>query len=282
MSNNSSRSGAHADRSIVVALHCSGTGGHQWRRLAGMLDARFHVVAPDLIGCGTTAHWTGVHPFRAADEASRVVDIIDAAEGPVHLVGHSYGGGVALRVAAERPDRIASLTLYEPVALHLLRTAGVAERAAFDEIMAFARQIDRAVLCGAYWAAAERFVDHWSGAGAWAATDPDAQARIARYIPKACLEFRAMAEETTPRAAYRQFGFPKLLLVGEHTSEPVRLIARQLAEHMAPASLRTVFGAGHMGPFTHGAIVNAMIASHIMRADPGTDNASCVADRRAA
>ena len=268
MVNDLNRPGAPVDKPTVVALHCSGAGGYQWRRLAGVLGAHFQMVAPDLIGCGAEPHWTGVHPFRAADEASRVVDIIDAAESPVHLVGHSYGGGVALRVAAERPDRIASLTLYEPVAFHLLRTAGVAERAAFDEIMAFARQIDRAVLCGAYWAAAERFVDRWNGAGAWAATDPDAQARIARYIPKACLEFRAMAEETTPRATYRQFGFPKLLLVGEHASEPVRLIARQLAEHMAPTSLRTVFGAGHMGPFTHAGIVNAMIASHIMRADP--------------
>jgi pimeloyl-ACP methyl ester carboxylesterase len=272
--------GAQSDKPTIVALHCSGAGGYQWRRLAGMLGARFHVVAPDFIGCGTAAHWTGVHPFCAADEASRVVDIVDTAAHPVHLVGHSYGGGVALRVAAERPDRVASLTLYEPMALHVLRTAGPAERAAFDEVMAFARQIDQAVLCGAYWAAAERFVDHWNGAGTWVATDPDAQARIARYIPKACLEFRAMAGETTPRAAYRQFDFPTLLLVGEHAREPVRLIGRQLADSMAPTSLRTVFGAGHMGPFTHAVIVNEMIASHIMRADPRADDIA--ADRLAA
>ena len=170
-------------------------------------------------------------------------------------------------VASERPDRVASLTLYEPVAFHVLKTAGPAGKHAFDEIMELAGQIDRAVLCGAHWAAAECFVDHWNGAGAWAALDPAAQAGIARYIPKACLEFRAMAEENTPRAIYRQFDFPKLLLVGERTWEPVRLIARQLAAAMKPASLRTVFGAGHMGPFTHAASVNAMIAGHIMRVE---------------
>jgi hypothetical protein len=47
---------------------------------------------------------------------------------------------------------------------------------------------------------------------------------------------------------------------------------------MAPASLRTVFGAGHMGPFTHAASVNAMIEGHIMRAAPGVE----AADRCAA
>jgi len=106
--------------------------------------------------------------------------------------------------------------------------------------------------------------------------------RIVRSIPKACLEFRPMAEDSTPRTTYRQFDFPKLLLVGEHTSDPVRLIARQLAEAMSPASLRTVFGAAHMGPLTHAATVNTMLASHIMRADPSTESIFCAADRQAA
>jgi pimeloyl-ACP methyl ester carboxylesterase len=91
-----------------------------------------------------------------------------------------------------------------------------------------------------------------------------------------------MAGETTPRAAYRQFDFPALLLVGEHACEPVRLIGRQLADSIAPTSLRTVFGAGHMGPFTHAVIVNEMIASHIMRADPRAGDFACAADRLAA
>jgi pimeloyl-ACP methyl ester carboxylesterase len=264
------RIGGNADAATVVALHCSGAGGYEWRGLAKVLGARFHVAAPDLIGCGMTPHWNGVHAFSAADEAAFVVDIIDAAHGPVHLVGHSYGGGVALRVASERPDRIASLTLYEPAAFHVLKTAGPAGQEALDTIMEIAGQVDRAVLCGAHWAAAERFIDYWNGAGAWAALDPDAQARLARYIPKACLEFRAMVEETMPRAIYRQFDFPKLLLVGECTHEPVRLISRQLAGAMKPVSQRTVFGAGHMGPFTHATVVNEIIAGQIVRAATST------------
>jgi pimeloyl-ACP methyl ester carboxylesterase len=255
----------------VVALHCSGAGAYEWRQLTRVMGQRFRMAAPDLIGCGTTDHWSGTHAFTVADESARVVDIVDAAEGPVHLVGHSYGGGVALRVARERPTRIASLTLYEPVAFHVLKTAGPAGHAAFEEIMELAGRVDRAVLCGAFFAAAEIFVDHWNGAGSFAAMDPHAQSLVARYIPKACLEFRAMAQETTSIGAYRRFNFPTLLMVGEHTTEPVRLIARQLAKAMKLCSMRTVFGAGHMGPFTHATAVNAMIADHIVRADPGME-----------
>ena len=167
---------------------------------------------------------------------------------------------------------VASLTLYEPVGVPRAEDRGSRRAAAFDTIMELAGQIDRAVLCGAYWAAAERFVDHWNGAGAWAAIDPAAQS------PEWRATFRRRASNSarwprrpTPRAIYRQFDFPTLLLIGELTSEPVRLIARQLAEAMKPASLRTVFGAGHMGPFTHAAAVNAMIASHIMRVETGRE-----------
>ena len=258
------------DLMTVVALHCSGAGGYEWRRLTQALGQRFKVIAPDLIGCGTAGHWSGAHAFTASDEAARIVDIIDAAAAPVHLVGHSYGGGVALRVARERPARIASLTLYEPVAFHVLKTAGPDGHAAFEEIMALAGRVDRAVLCGAFFAAAQMFIEYWNGASAWSSMDPHAQSLVARYIPKACLEFRAMAEEPTSIGAYRRFNFPTLLMAGEHTSEPVRIIARQLAKAMKSCSMRTVFGAGHMGPFTHAAVVNAMIADHVLRAEPNT------------
>ena len=38
-----------------------------------------------------------------------------------HLIGHSYGGMVALQLAAQaQPQRVRSLSLFEPIAFHLL------------------------------------------------------------------------------------------------------------------------------------------------------------------
>lgn len=72
--------------------------------------------APDMIGTRSAGHWTGGTPFTLADEAAPIIAAIERRGVPVHLVGHSYGGGVALYIAARHPERIASLTLYEPSA----------------------------------------------------------------------------------------------------------------------------------------------------------------------
>src|ERR1700759_5662393 len=108
----------------VIALHCSGSGATQWRKLGEALGSRHALVAPEHYGCDSTGPWSGERAFTLADEAAKTGGIINASRGKVHLVGHSYGGGVALRAAIERPERIASLTLYEPSAFHLLKMMG--------------------------------------------------------------------------------------------------------------------------------------------------------------
>ncbi|WP_432431528.1 alpha/beta fold hydrolase [Chelatococcus daeguensis] len=95
----------------VVALHCSGGGGRQWRRLAERLAPDHRLIAPDLIGSDGGGAWEGQAIFSLADEAASIIALIDRLEGPVHLVGHSYGGGLALHIAARRPERLASLSL---------------------------------------------------------------------------------------------------------------------------------------------------------------------------
>lgn len=108
--NNAIASRICSSPTTVIALHCSGSGATQWRKLGEALGSHHSFVAPEHYGCDSTGPWSGERAFTLADEAARTVGIIDAACGKVHLVGHSYGGGVALRAAVERPERIASLT----------------------------------------------------------------------------------------------------------------------------------------------------------------------------
>lgn len=176
-------------RELAIALHCSGAGAGQWRQLGDMLGAGCELLAPEHYGTNSAGPWTGEHAFTLADEAARTLEIIDGADRNVHLVGHSYGGGLALHAALVRPHRIASLTLYEPSAFHLLKQIGVAGAEGLAEIVAIARETGRGVITGDYRAAAECFVDYWSGRGAWSTLRPELQRALIRWLPKSSARF---------------------------------------------------------------------------------------------
>ena len=253
----------------VVALHCSGADGGQWRRLATALGRGFAVTAPDFYGCEGQGPWPGERAFSLAEEARLLIHHVDAAAQPVHLVGHSYGGGVALRIALERPGKIASLALYEPSAFHLLRNGDREAQAALAEIRGVARACCRAVCSGDQRRAAAGFVDYWGGSGAWAALRPEHQAKLIRWTPKAPLDFHALIEEPTRAGAFRTLRLPVLLLRGEHAPAPTRAVAARLRQVLPDCRLETVAGAGHMGAVTHAEAVNALIRRHLLALSGG-------------
>lgn len=252
-------------RELVIALHCSGAGASQWRRLADVLGEGYELLAPEHYGCESTGPWSGEHPFTLADEAARTIALIDATDRKVHLVGHSYGGGVALHVALARPARIASLSLYEPSAFHLLRRIAGGETA-LAEIRSVAYTVATAVVAGDYQHAAMTFVEYWNGHGAWDALRPAVQAALIAWMPKAPLDFNALFGEPEELTAYVRVRCPVLVMRGEYAPAPTQLISDTLPSLMRAARLCAVRGAGHMGPLTHADEVNALIASHIASA----------------
>jgi pimeloyl-ACP methyl ester carboxylesterase len=250
----------------VVALHCSGSSGRQWRPLAALLGRDYAVTAPDLSGCGPGEPWLPERTFAVKDEAGPVIDIVDRLDGPVHLVGHSYGAAVALRVALARATRVASLSLYEPMVPHVLKSMGPDGIVAWHELHLLFAEIDQAVREGAYSRAAQRFFDYFNGAAIWTSVKPESQMALLHYIPKACLESRAVMAERTPPSAYARLRIPTLLMHGEGTRLPLALITRGLAEIMQPASWEILKGADHMAPITRAGDINACIAGHIANA----------------
>lgn len=249
----------------VILLHSSASSGAQWKSLRETLSSHFRVLAPDLYGYGETDPWPGDTPLRLLDEAEIVVALAERAGAPVHLVGHSYGGAVALAAALAHKDQVRSLTVIEPVAFYLLAGRQQTEARLKTEVDSVARDVGDAVLRGDSRAGMERFVDYWNGAGAWRELKPSTQGDLTKRLGKVALDFAAIAAEETSLAAYGRLIMPSLILCGPKSPAPTRHITRLLAETLPGARHRTIRNAGHMSPVTHAHLVNPVITEHLIR-----------------
>jgi pimeloyl-ACP methyl ester carboxylesterase len=135
----------------LLFLHGWGLGSRSYRRaIERLVGSGLRVVAPSLPGFGGSAdlprdefsiHGYGRWVWRFADEVG--------IDGPVILLGHSFGGGVAIRAAAERPSQIRLLTLVNSVggsvwkATPTRRGGTLADRPLWDWGVHFPRELNR-------------------------------------------------------------------------------------------------------------------------------------------
>ena len=151
----------------VVFVPGSCSTGAGWRPIIAALGDGFRSVTTSLLGYGGTAERRSESDPSIAHEIDILEAVIRKAGTPLHLVGHSWGGIVALAFAMREPAALASLTVIEPPAGMLLGAAGDMEHHA-----AFRRMVD------AYFAA-------------YAAGDAEAIATM--------IDFYAGAPERSPR-----------------------------------------------------------------------------------
>lgn len=244
----------------VVLVHSSGMSSRQWRALAKALSSTHRTLVPDLLGCGATKGFAD-GAFRIEDDLAIVVQLARNAGGPVHLVGHSYGGMLALMAArALGPQLVPTLAVYEPVAWGVaFAEEGGPVRAAFD---AFSdRFFDEAYGGTPIWY--EEFVDFWNGPGTWTRLPEPQRAAFLAVGKKVFREVRDLCFERTPKEAYAAITAPTMILSGETTPPAEQRVCEVLAEVM-PRAERVVFpGVGHMGPLVAADAVNAHIAAHV-------------------
>jgi pimeloyl-ACP methyl ester carboxylesterase len=221
------------------------------------------VIAPDLYGYGGTASWSGRGAFSLEHETAIVRALLDRFDEPAHLVGHSYGGAVALHVARTRGEQLRSLTLIEPVAFHLLRAGDEIDAAALGEITQIAEEVAGSLACGDYVGGFGRFVDYWSGPGAWTGLPAAKRAVLAGRLAKVALDFHATIQEPTHLEDFRRIVVPALLVKGACTALPTQRICMRLARTLQSISMKTIAGAGHMSPLTHRDEVNDLIVAHV-------------------
>jgi pimeloyl-ACP methyl ester carboxylesterase len=250
----------HGDGPPVLLIHGSATSGRFWRALDERLAPRHRVVAPDLLGYGDTP-WT---VDLRVNDLDVVTAFARAIGEPLHLVGHSYGGALALRAALELGSQVASLVLIEPAAFNLL------DGAARAEIEAIAGRHLELVADAELEACAAHFMGYWIGADGWAEMSAETRARIVPTMPKIAAEFRLLFRQPETLHVYRRMRAPTLLVRGTRTTLAAHAVVERLAAALPRRKVVEIERAGHMAPLSHPDAVHAAIEVHLARSETET------------
>lgn len=245
----------------LLALHAGGSSGAQWQRVAALLQDRHRVIAPDLIGSGRTEAWPRAGELSHDLQADLVAAVIEAeAVAPVDVVGHSYGGGVAMRLLLRRPDLVRSLLLIEPMLAVLLREAG---DPLFEEYRSLAQGFIDQARAGRGEAAWALFLDYRNGPGTWAGMSDKSRARFLAQTVQTADGFASNLGNPTTLAECRGIAAPTTIACGTETTVPDRRVAELLRDAVAGNRFAPIPGAGHMSPLTRPEEVARIILAHL-------------------
>lgn len=245
----------------AVLAHCFLGHSGGWKRLLAALETPLDAVAFDLPGHGRSAPWDGRGALHDVATAALALQITQ----PALLIGHSFGGTLALRQALEAPETVRGLVLIEPVLF--VAAAGTAEFVANIE----AEKPLRAAFARGDLAEAGRLFFALNGDEAgWHAMPEPARAMMIRQMAMIDAAQPVLMEDSAGLLAPGRmdaFDRPVLVLAGAQSPPIFPAAARAVAAKLPRAEFASVAGAGHMAPITHPAATAALIDGWLARND---------------
>jgi pimeloyl-ACP methyl ester carboxylesterase len=245
---------------VLVPGSCST--GAAWRPVIADLNRQFRCVTTSLLGYGGTDERRTASDPSISHEAEALESVIRKAAGPVHLVGHSFGGLVALVVALRRQVPLASLVIAEAPAMEILRA---------DESQHYSifRQMTEAYFTdfsNGNVGAIAAMIDFYGGVGTFASWPPRVRAYAEQTTPVNILDWASAYGFPLEAASLAAVRIPTLVL-RDSASHPAMQRANALvSERIRGAALATIAGAAHFMIATHASEVARLIAQHVHRA----------------
>lgn len=236
----------------ALMIHCSLAHSGAWGALARHLSGALTMTAFDMPGHGRSGAWD------ARDEYQRVSTDIAATfcNGPVDVVGHSFGATVALRLAVEHPHLVRSIVLIEPVFFAVALRNNPAMQMQHAQMF---QGFSDAMAQGDTHAAAQAFTDIWGDGTPWADVPAAQRDMLAAQIH--LIEAGGTALHDDPggmlKAGVLEALTQSVLLIeGSASPRIIPAIHNGLAARIPQAQRVVVAGAGHMAPITHAAQVS--------------------------
>jgi pimeloyl-ACP methyl ester carboxylesterase len=241
---------------VLVPGSCSTAAA--WRPVIASWKNQFRCVATSLPGYGGTAERRPAGDASIAYAAEAVESVVRRAGGQVHLVGHSFGGLVALAVALRKRVALASLAIVEPPAIELLW-----ERGEQQHYRAFGRMTEAyiAAFRSGNAEAIATMIDFYGGAGTFASWPPQVRAYAVATTSVNITDWTSAYGFSLSAELLSAIDIPTLVVTGETSHPAMQRICTLISECMNGA-LATVEGAAHFMIATHAGEVGRLLAQH--------------------
>jgi len=250
----------------VVFAPGSCSTGAAWRPIISHCEGRFRCVTTSLLGYGGTAERRTAADASIAHVAAVLEAVIRRAGRPAHLVGHSFGGLVALAVALRRSVPLASLSILEAPAAQLLYEVG--EHAHYRAFRQMTDAYFAAFAAGKADAIAS-MIDFYGGAGTFAAWPEPVRAYAMQTTAVNLRDWASAYGFQLSPALLASLELPVLVIRGGSSHAAVRRANELLGRHCPGAALATVDGAAHFMITSHAREIAALLSEHISRASAG-------------
>ena len=229
----------------AVLVHGSLVDHHSWDLVVPGLATALEVVTYDRRGHGESGPAPRPHPVR--DDAADLAGLLEELDlFPAHVIAHSYGGAVALRLAIDRPEMVRSLSIHEPPFLGLL-SADPASAPEAARLLAGARHLQELIRAGQRALAAEQLVEVFSTEpGAWQRLSPAVQQAFVLGTDRWAEEFDDPEALLPDRAACRELMVPALLTWGSRSPSFIQSIVRGLGALLHNSHVLEIPDAGHV------------------------------------
>ncbi|TLQ44155.1 alpha/beta fold hydrolase [Streptomyces marianii] len=230
------------DGPAVVLLHSSVCDRRMWdEQRDALARAGYRVVCPDFRGFGDTPA-EALRPYRDADDVLALLDALGISRAA--FVGASFGGGVAVEIAASRPDRVTALALL---------CAVLPGHEPGPGLLAFDEEEDELLGAGDLDAAVELNVATWLGPEAGEAVRGRVRA-MQRHAFEVQLAADAEAEQAgaepvdddEPPVDPAAITAPAVVVSGRHDLDDFRAVSARLAELIPGARAVELPWAGHL------------------------------------
>lgn len=256
---------ATGDGPAVVFVPGSFSTPAAWRPMMKLLPPGYRMVATALCGYGETAETRTVADHDIAHEVRVIEEVVArAGGGPVHLVGHSFGGTVAIAAALAGNIELRSIATFEANPLGLMRHSRAPEL--FEATRAMSREYEAAHAAGET-DAPKRIIDFWGSAGSFDALPDAVQDYCRRTAYGNVLDWHsAFGFDTVPQD-YAALDVPVLLVRGALANPVIVAITDVLAGAIKNVQPEIVDGAGHFLISSHPAECAAQLAGFLADVD---------------